>query len=157
MRTQLVLIAALSAVTLLVIAACGGDDSSGGSSEPLTKAEFIAAADAICTEADEKNNALPEPTSIDDAIEVLEDGLAIFEEQLEALQALTPPEADRAQIDRSEELLGQVNSTIADAADAFADDDLQGGQELLDGLDAVGTELDQIAADYGLEACGSTS
>lgn len=78
---------ALALAVLLTIAACGGDDSG----EQLTKEEFIAAADEICREADEKNDALAEPETLDDATSFLQDGLVIQEEQLAELEALTHP------------------------------------------------------------------
>ena len=157
MRPRSLLIAAAAVVTMLVLAACGGDDSSGGSGEPLTQEEFIAAADAICTEADEKSDALGEPESLDDATQLLRDGVAIFEEQLDGLRDLTPPEELSASMDRAVELLGQVNDSITEAADAFEAGELADAEEILDGIEPVSDELDQIAADIGLEACGSDS
>ena len=157
MPSRFVLIAALAAAVMLSVAACGGSDSGGGSSSPLTHAEFLAAADAICSEADEKNNALPEPTSIDELGAAFRDQLNIFEEQLAGLERLTPPAEDREQVDRAVVLLGEVNATVAGAADAFESGDVDKAGELLDGLDPIGAELDELAADIGLTACGSSS
>jgi len=143
---------------LAVVAACGGDDSSSGSSsEPLTKAEFVEAADAICAEADVKNNALPEPETLEEFPDVLRQGLEIFEKQLNDLQALTPPEEGRESIDRAVVLLGEVNEAVSEAADLFEDGELEGAQARIEDLDPIGEELDELAADYGLAACGSNS
>ena len=156
--TTLAFTIAFAGTILLIVAACGGDDGSGsGSGEPLTKAEFVEAADAICAEADEKNNALPEPETLEEAPDVLRQGLEIFEEQLNDLQALTPPEEGRETIDRAVVLLGEVNEMVSEAADLFEDGDLEGAQAQLEGLDVIGEELDELAADYGLAACGSSS
>jgi hypothetical protein len=149
---------ALAGTILLIVAACGGDDSSSGSSsEPLTKAEFVEAADAICVEADEKNNALPEPETLEEFPDVLRQGLEIFEEQLDGLRALTPPEEGQETIDRAVVLLGEVNEAVSEAADLFEDGDLEGAQAQIESLDVIGEELDELAADYGLAACGSSS
>lgn len=156
MRSRFALAAALAAVVVLVVAACGGgDDSSGSSSEPPTQEEFVAAADAVCAEADEKIEALGEPESLEDIGAFLRDGSDIFDEQIDGLRAVGAPEGEEETLNRALELLEQVNGAAKDAAAAFEEGDLAAGQEILESVDPIGEELDGLAADLGLEVCGS--
>ncbi|MGI9658441.1 MAG: hypothetical protein ACR2OD_05990 [Gaiellaceae bacterium] len=152
MRPRIALIGALGALVLLVIAACGGNDSGGGSSEQLTEAEYVAAADAICAEADTKLDALGEPSP--DAIgSFLRDGAEIAEEQLDDLKALNGPDEIQETLDRAYELLGQLNDKAREAADAFDDGDISAANSLIDEITPLGEEADQLATDIGLEVC----
>ncbi len=90
------------------VAACGGDDAGGG--EALTKAEWIAAADAICVGVDEELGLIPEPQTPE---EMGEAGVRVWEIHragLAELRALTPPEGDEAAVEG-----------ILDAAEAWLD------------------------------------
>ncbi len=126
MRRKSLLLLALAAAAVLALAACGGDDSGG--SEPLTQAEYIAAADAICAEADEKLDALGEPTGEDGLGAFLLEGVAIAEEQVDQLRQLGAPEELSATAERAYELLDQVNEVARESAAAFDDGDLAGGR-----------------------------
>jgi len=155
MRPRIVLIGVLAAMALLVIAACGSDDSSSGSSEPLTEAEFVAAADAVCAEADAKLDELGEPEAPDEFGSFLRDSADIAEEQLDGLKALSAPEEIQGTLDRAYELLADLNGKAREAADAFDDGDLASANDLIEEITPLGTELDELAAEIGLDVCSS--
>src|SRR5215207_11223640 len=94
-------------VAMLVASGCGDEESapvvsvtgasgvSGvGGSQALTKPAFIKQADSICAEANSAIADLGETTD-DEAIQVSQE-LEITRTELESLQALTPPDQDRA-------------------------------------------------------------
>lgn len=136
------------ALALLGIAGCGDDDSDGSTtSEPLTKKEFIAAADEICAsgdaEIDEGGQAFAgtEGEKVDELVRtVIAPG---YREQIDQLEELTPPEADQAQIDK-------FLSTFATGVDQLEanPDQIVGGQAV-----ATIIKARQIARAYGMEAC----
>ena len=67
------------AVTL-GLAACGGSE--------LSKEEFVAKADKICTESDKKTDALAEPKSAEEIPAYVDKGKPIVEEQIKKLKDL---------------------------------------------------------------------
>jgi hypothetical protein len=146
------LIPALALATAALIAVgCGSDD--GSSEEPLTKEQFIAEADAICTEAVEAVQAeaverfgpapSPDLARAKQKKFIEEVSVPALERQRDQLAELVPPEQDQEQID---ELLAAMEA----AAEMGKEDP---GSLLLD-QDSPSPEMVTLARDYGLEVCG---
>jgi hypothetical protein len=139
----------------LLAAGCGSDDDADGEGARLTKAAFITRADAICTDANDRIDAIPEPQTTEELAELGRQVLAIGREQLARLRALRPPAADEETIngayDVIEEQLGVAEELVAAAEEG----DLQGLQELLEQGERLDARGDRIARDYGLKECGS--
>ena len=74
-----------------VLAGCGGGDGDDGGGTALTKDEFVAQADAICKEYEEKLNALGTPQSQEELAEFADRSVPIAEEGQSKLEELTPP------------------------------------------------------------------
>jgi hypothetical protein len=141
----LLIVAALAALALIV-AGCGGDEDD----EPLTKDEFLTLADQICADADTELNEEAEQRfgngetlpPRDEQEEFISDVLApSYQEQLDAIGDLTPPEADQEQVDA-------ILVALQDLADQARD----APGEL---LDQPPTEAAELAQAYGFTACGS--
>jgi hypothetical protein len=156
------------AAAAAIAASCGG--GGGGSGTTLSKEDFIAQADAICTKHDaeftnEIQPTLPNvdptaPSTSDEDLKKFEDPLDATHDlrgrQVDELRALTPPEEFQEQwdsvlsfLDASVEALGRAADAVGEAdreamAAAFAD-----GQEGSD-------EADRIAKDYGFKVCGQS-
>ena len=149
----LVLVALLGAVT-----ACGGDDDDGGGGDgdALTKAEYIAEADEICQDNLDDGNDLevPEEGDVEGLARYLDEAVDIFEETRDRFEALHPP-ADAQEVHEGQ--LSQLDAAVdllSDAQAAAEDGDLQGAAELVANVDYDET-ADQLAAEYGLEVCGT--
>ena len=148
----------------LLIASCGAD------SEPLSKADFIDQADAICRSTNERIEPLfdevyagVEDVDLDDPDnqlvlfvrfdEALEEVLPIMSEQLDDIRSLEPPSEDRELI---EELLVDQEAAIAEFA-VLMDAAAGGDEAALVALDTQEDPLDDVnrrARDYGLTVCG---
>ena len=118
------------------------------------RADFIAAADAICTETAEQINA--------DTLKLFPEGAAANEKQLgrlfaevtipaldeqyEEIAALPVPEGDEDEVE-----------AIIDAADqAIAESEEDPASLLvLQGAETPFSDVNQLSADYGLVVCGS--
>jgi hypothetical protein len=142
---------ALSAVAL-VLGGCGGG---GGGGEELTADEFRQQADAICTEFEGRLNELGTPESLDDLQNFVSDAVPIIEEGNAQLHELNPPEELQEKWDRAMEVNDEQLETVRDLRDAVEDGDQARVQELLQEGDDANAEADQLAADLGLEDCGS--
>ena len=151
-----------SATAVLVVVAlaltgagCGDDDEpagTGGSSggDALTKEQFLEQGNAICAagnaELDAEGATLgtaPTPGEIEDF--ALNELVPNVQNQIDELRGLTPPEGDEETVD---EILKAAEEGVAaieqNPASAFDDG----------GADPFG-QANQLAADYGLVACGS--
>ena len=146
----LAILAALAA--LVVVAGCGGgdDSSSTTSAAPLSKDDFIAQADQICTDgdaaisADQPDIGPSGPT--DDQIDsfVTDTLVPNLQDEHDKIAALGVPEGDEDAIssllDKLQsaiDTLGSDPSSITTSQDSFND-------------------VNQAAQDYGLKKCGSS-
>jgi len=144
---------AVAALALAGVAAgCGGGDGGG---DRLTKAEYIAQADAICKAANEKIDALGEPASLEEVAALATSAIEIQEGSLAELRALKPPEEDEATLNEAYALVEQqveVGKKVKAAAEAG---DLEAIQTLIAENEPLDDQADKIAADYGLTECGN--
>jgi hypothetical protein len=149
---------------MLVASGCGGDESapvvsvSGPSgvsgvsgSQELSKPAFIKQADAICEEANSAIADLGEATG-DEATQVAQE-LEITRSELEFLQALTPPDEDRA-------TLGDFLTALKNEADALtrASSAAAGGGDTSAADAEVATaksNAQEAATEYGFKECGN--
>ena len=147
-RTLLLSLAGLAA---LALAGCGGGgDTAGGT---LTKAEFVAQANAICKDYDARIDALGEPGSIEDLVGLAEKAKPIAEDGVAKLRALKAPEDLQASYD---EYLatGDVNiELVVQLGEAAKSGDVAA-------IEKIGTEGEEnadkahgIAAELGLTDC----
>jgi hypothetical protein len=155
---------------------CGADEDDETAEEPATTAEepvatdvvetdegtslareeYIAAADAICADANDAIDALPVPQTLDELAVQGEKAVAIAEQQLAKLRALQPPAADQATLNEAYDLIEQQIELIRQVVEAAK----AGDTATIDALVAQGEELeaqaDAIAQAYGLTECGSS-
>jgi hypothetical protein len=144
-------LAALAAA-VAVAAGCGAGEEGDGR---LTKEEFIAAADAICKEANAKLDALGTPTTLEQIAKFAGDAITIQEEALADLKALKPPAADEATINEAYALLDQQLELGRQIEAAAKEGDQAKIQELVGEVQPIDSQADQIAQDYGLKECGN--
>ena len=153
-----------AAVTMLVAALAAGCGSGGDnaakttttSGAPLTKAEFIAAADKLCTantqrieKAAAKLRAAAQKTGTlkvpDVATFLIKSSLPAYDDLLDKLRNLTPPTADQKTIDGLiASLAGAIDTAKADP-NKYA---RNGAPDPFDDANARATK-------YGLKVCGS--
>jgi hypothetical protein len=133
-------------------AGCGGGGDGG---ERLTKEQYIGAADAICAEVNQQLDALGEPGSFEEVVELAEAAIAIQEDALGQLRALNPPEADESTLNGAYDLLDQQVALGNELADAARDRNAARITEIVAELDGIDNQADQIARDYGLQECGT--
>jgi hypothetical protein len=149
---------------MLVAAGCGDEESapvvsvtgasgvSGVSgSQALTKPAFIKQADAICEEANSAIADLGDATG-DEATQISQE-LEITRSELESLQALTPPDQDRATLSDFLTALKNEVDALTRAASAAA-----GGGDTSAADAEVATaksNAQEAATEYGFEECGN--
>jgi hypothetical protein len=161
-HTGVVLTSAVAAG--LLFASCGVQ------SEPLSKAEFIEQANAICQSTndrveplfDEVYNDLEDVDWDDPDNQLLlfvrfsgamDEVLPIMNEQLDSIGDLEPPSEDEELID---ELIADQEAALTEFAvlmDAAADGD-EAALAALDSEEDPFEEIDRRARDYGLTVCG---
>jgi hypothetical protein len=114
----------------LVLGGCGG----GGSGKRLSKAEFSARANAICSmfakKAAERVAAAGDPSSLKDAADITAGLLPLYAREIASLKVLVPPgdeqEAFEQAIDLSEDIRGVDEKIVA----AVKKNDLAGAMKL---------------------------
>jgi hypothetical protein len=133
--------------------ASGASGASGTSgSTGLTKAAFIKQADQICAEANSAVDSLSAGTSPDQSFQVSQE-LDITRSELQSLQALTPPQEDRATLDdfltavkNEVDALSRANTAVQSGGDtSAADTELASAKQ----------NAEAAATQYGMQDCGN--
>lgn len=151
---------ALLGATALVAAGCGTGDEDSAAGEPLTKAQFIAKAGAVCREvkkahqpyADEVNK-LPRGVGIERVAPLLEATLAESREGLARLRALESPRADRPAIDAYYDAAEKLLEAHAQLADAARANDREKGEKVAATTGELSNDERRLATAYGLTDC----
>ena len=151
-KNRIALLLVVSLTSLGVVAGCGGDDDSGSSSsseEAPTKAEFISQADAICQDSidtlSEASSELGTEPSDEEVQAFAEDTyVPELNDEVEQLQALTPPEGD-------EETVEEMFSSLEDGVGQISDDP----SIVIEDKENPLADATELANDYGLKVCGN--
>ena len=169
----------LAATGALTLSACGGSDSatvssssttaagvsaSGGAS--ITKADYIAQGDAICTTADTGTKALGDPPATSNPILVTElpalgaflaKGEVFVDAETNAFVALPKPSADVTVVGDIDTKVLAVQADLKASVAAANAKDLATFDSAFTKLDSDGTAADAASTAYGFKVCGSDS
>jgi hypothetical protein len=140
----------------------------GGGSKPLSKVDFVRKADAICSSAITRFNAVTQPADGAPASEYaayVAKTLAIIEPAMQQLGALTAAPADFAVLEQN--LIAPTKDQVT-AGHAFisevkqANGDPTGEQAALDKFDGAANDPnqdthDKALADFGFDGCSKTT
>ncbi len=94
---------------LVLVAACGG----GTSQDSAAKKDYLAQAEVICAKANADTTALKTPQAARDLAPYVAKVLAVADTAIAAVDALTPPPADSADLRRK--VLDPLTSQLAEA------------------------------------------
>ncbi len=139
------------AVLLLAAAGCGG----GGGGERLSREDYVAQADAICKEVEQKADELAAPGSIQEIPPYVDGALPIFDEGLERLEALRPPEDLRDKVDDWLAAGDRTRELLADLKAAAEEGDAAKVREIGARGDMLDEETDRLARELGLVECAN--
>ena len=151
----------------LFVASCGDD------TEPLSKAEFVEQADAICqTTLDQgeaifdaafadidvdnadPNDPATQDLMIDMFAQAVDEAIPLFEQQLDELAALEPPTEDNELIDILLADFDDALSEYSDVIDAALAGDEQARAALGGDVDPF-SDVNRRVREYGMTVCGS--
>jgi hypothetical protein len=146
-------IVSLAASVLILVAGCQG----GSSGDELSKAEFIAQANAICSAANERIGALPAPDIADPSAtpRTISQVVEIQRNAVAKLRVLDPPHEDVPAIEEWLEFVDRTLDQAVIAARALARDN----REVMNEANARGRDAqmraDELARLYGTNRCAS--
>ena len=134
---------------VLVLAACGGGD--GG----LTREELVSQADAICVEFERKIDELEEPQSIEALATFAREARPIFEDGLDELRELEPPEDLQVTYDRWVATGDETAKLFGELGRAAADRDQAEVRRILEQTGELDARSDRLARRIGLRECAN--
>jgi hypothetical protein len=153
-RHSLVLALAVIAVT---VAACGS--SSGASSVQksgtLSKPQWIAAADAICSTAKARVSALDKPTTTAELVTQLNHLIEIFAQELKDLRSLVPEAKDQASVNTVVEAAGLQETLARGLLEVAKSGDTTAITAYTEANAAKVQQAQRVAQQYGLKVCGN--
>jgi len=132
----------------LVLGGCGG-----GGGKRLTKAEFAARANAVCTEFNKKL----EIASAKNPQSSLKASLPLYRDEISSLKGLRPPQREQQIFDQAMTLLEDYSSHVATAAAAIEKNDLDFATalKLARGNGAIVEKSDALFTKLGVKECAS--
>jgi hypothetical protein len=162
MNGRLARIVATLMVASLLVAACSSNGGAGGASSSggrLTKAQFIAKADRICSSANRRTVALKPPSSPSpNAIaKFLTKTGAIISDAARQLKALKPPAADQHKIDTLVKGLQTSANYFPALIRAVRAKDTQKVQQIMGQVQQASLQGTQIVKSYGFHVCAQTA
>jgi hypothetical protein len=106
---------ALASLAIAPLAAgCLGGGSGGTSQATLTRAEFTNQAEQICASYTKQISSLPVPSDLAGLAQQGERAVELQQQEVDALRALHPPDAQAAQVD---DMLKAIEQAIGDGHD----------------------------------------
>jgi hypothetical protein len=146
----------LPVLLVLALSGCSGNGEGGAGEEVDPKQVFVERASEICTEADEQFHALPQPTTPEQFGPYVDQTMTIAEQAQDELSALTPPEQDRAELERK---VLEPFATLVQDGRAFAEQVAAAGTDegtllalLAQRPTSAGIDKEFLTS-YGLPAC----
>ena len=139
-------------VTMLA-AGCGGSSGGGGGGKRLSRSQFVAKADAICTRYNEKSKSLGKPTSFPELVKTFDKGLPLLENVIAELRTLKPPASEQHTVDQWLAQSEVFKHDLQEMRDKAKAKDLQGVQEAFSRAGADAKAGNSLAAKLGLKAC----
>jgi len=149
MRTRAATVAAATALALM--AGCGGEDDKQG---PLSKADYIASADDICSSLEEQLSGLPAAETIEELTERNAEVARLSNAALRRIRALGPPAAIRPQVERYLASVSRIVDLQNRQYEATARKRAKEVVRLGKALAAEGLRSRGIAFKIGFQACG---
>ena len=155
--------ALLITVTVVATAGLAGCGGSGGG-EQLSQDEFVKQADAICTEANEKQDAIdvpdlganPSDADLDKFGDALDQGVALTREQIDKLRDLSPPEESEAEWTKTVDELDASMDDVEDASKSAHDGNTAALAGQLNQASAKADSATKRAKALGLKVCSQS-
>lgn len=134
----------------ILIAGCGGG------SDSLSAEELRTQADAICADADERTDAIAEPTTEEELVPAYTELLSIQNDSISRLKELKPPSELEATWNEAISLQEEQVATLQGLVDRIeAGEDVQTVlEEVTPEAEAREEQLDRLADELGLKVCG---
>jgi hypothetical protein len=141
----------LPLLAAVALAGCGGS----AHEHPLSKAQFVSRADAICVTGNKRINALQKPTGMSGIATDMAEALPIGEEAQAKLDALVPPISDQARYTRLLGIIAQTVSKVSEVRGAAEAGEEQLVRRLSNDLAALQQRENGASEELGLKQCVS--
>lgn len=136
------------ALLLVVVAGCGG-----GSGKPLSRQEFAAKADAVCTKYRQQTAALTRPSNFSDLAKVADQTLSILGHATDDLHKLKPPAAEQATVDQWLQAIETLKSDVKDIRDRAKANDRAGVLAVAPRATRDNSRSNMLATQLGMTKC----
>jgi hypothetical protein len=140
-------------VGILAMTGCGG----GGGGERLSKAEFVAQADAICRKYEARLDALGQPMNVTELRSFADKALPIAKDGRDELDDLKPPEELENNYDAWLEQGDEAIEIVERLRDAAAEGDQAEIERIAADAQRTDAEANRLAGELGFEQCGETA
>lgn len=141
----------VAAISVLLVAGCGGGGGSGGAR--LSRAQYAAKADAVCSKYNRLSQAIANPTSLSELADAADKLVPLLDQSVKELRKLRPPKNEQATVDRWIDDVEAIRSDLREVGDKARKKDSKGVQTAL----RKGAEDNQrgnsLAGKLGMHAC----
>jgi hypothetical protein len=136
-------------VLVVLAAGCGG----GKKTPQLTKAQYAAALDKLCSSANNQVAALGLTTSMQTWKQNGQKAAKIADQTVKGFEALTPPDSLADSAAKYEKASEDIAAAVRDAADAAKNGDVKKFDDAISRQQNAGTQARTEASDIGAKTC----
>jgi hypothetical protein len=137
-------------LALVLAAGCGSGGSSG---QRLTREQYAAKADAICSKYKQKTDALSRPATLTDLADVADQVLPLLDAARGELRALRPPGAEQATAQAWLDEFDLIVQDVKNIRDKAKNNDSAGVQAAAQPALKHDQHANELAAQLGMTVC----
>lgn len=137
---------------MLVLSGCGG----GGGDKRLTKEEFAAKANALCTDFNKANSAAGNPSDVKGAIAYFEKLIPLYKKQVEGFGKLKPPADEETSVNRIITLGNEQATRAEDLVAALKKGDMTKANNLVAEGNTNSKETKTLFTELGATVCAKS-
>jgi hypothetical protein len=135
----------------LLLAGCGG--GGGASGQPLTRDQYAAKADAICSKYKQKTGALSRPATLADLADVADQVLPLLDDARGELRALRPPASEQATAQAWLDEFDLIIQDVKNIRDKAKNNDTAGVQAAAQPALKHDQHANELASQLGMTVC----
>jgi len=140
-------------LSILCLAGCGGGGGGGGGSQRLSRDEYAAKADAICSKYNKLTSSAGTPKDLASLAKAFDKALPLLDNALAELRKLEPPKNEQHTVDRWLAQSEVLKLDLQEMRDQARAKNLKGVQDAFARASANDKQGNKLAADLGMKVC----
>jgi hypothetical protein len=133
----------------VLLPGCGG----GGGGAPLSRSDYAAKADAICSKYNKQTSSLGQPKDLEGLAKAFDKAIPLLDNALDDLHGLKPPQNEQSTVDQWLTQTENLRDDLTKVRDQARAKNLKGVQDAFAQAQSDDKQGNQLAGKLGLKVC----